>query len=91
MGTDIAVNRISCKPQKLQAMLATVEIGRGGRRHGDWQGMGMTTPRAALDGSGSAAVFRQVVLTERYRRAVPAAAAGRLASGMTSAYSRIPP
>jgi hypothetical protein len=32
MGTDIAVNRISCKPQKLQAMSATVKIGRGSWR-----------------------------------------------------------
>jgi hypothetical protein len=32
MGADIAVNRISCKPQKLQAMLATVKIGRGSWR-----------------------------------------------------------
>jgi len=29
MGSDIAVYRISCKPQKLQTMWATVEIGRG--------------------------------------------------------------
>jgi hypothetical protein len=30
MGKDIAADRISCKPQKLQAMLARVKIGRGG-------------------------------------------------------------
>jgi hypothetical protein len=29
MGNDIAADRISCKPQKLQAMLARVKIGRG--------------------------------------------------------------
>jgi hypothetical protein len=32
MSNDIAANRISCKPQKLQAMLATVKIGRGNWR-----------------------------------------------------------
>ena len=31
-GNDIAADRISCKPQKLQAMSAIVKIGRGSRR-----------------------------------------------------------
>jgi hypothetical protein len=32
VGNDSASNRISSKPQKLQAILATVKIGRGNRR-----------------------------------------------------------
>jgi len=48
MGDDIAGKRISCKPQKLQAMFATVKIGRG-----SWRKVGQ-----ARDGSSSAAVCR---------------------------------
>jgi len=32
VGNDIAANRISSKPQELQAILATVKIGRGSWR-----------------------------------------------------------
>jgi hypothetical protein len=40
MSNDIAANRISCKPQKLQAMLTTVKIGRG-----SWRQVGQAAGR----------------------------------------------
>jgi hypothetical protein len=39
VGNDIAGNRISCKPQKLQGMSARVKIGRG-----SWRQVGQKYP-----------------------------------------------
>ena len=73
IGSDIAINRISCTAQKLQAMLAIVQIGRGGWRLAEgrasgpekchWQRLGWRgracAPARAFDGSDSAAVFKR--------------------------------
>ena len=57
MSNDIAANRISCKPQKLQEMLATAKIGRG-----SWTAGSAGGPRLAERGPGPAWLARTRVI-----------------------------
>jgi hypothetical protein len=65
-GNDIAAKRISCKPQKLQEICAIVRIGRGSRRKVEHASRKKRLEQA-LDGSGSAGVYRLGAEDEQYQ------------------------